>query len=158
MVPHVRFLAGAAFLSLSLAGCHGSSPSGVVPTSAQKNGSASFSVFVPAPAAGVATPQSLVVSLTQASGATPGSKTVPYVMNLSATSHGCAALAGGAMTCTATVSAPAGTDTFSLTTYSGVNGTGKQIATSQAKAIVIAGGKTACIPTSTPSAAPTAPN
>jgi hypothetical protein len=147
MVPHVRLLAGTAFLSLTLVGCHGSSSSSVLPASIQRSGTASFSVFVPAPNSGAPTPQSLSVLLLQANGASPSTKAVAYNMNLTASTHGCTALAGGALSCTATVSAPVGSDTFALTTYSGLNGMGTQIAKTQAKASVSAAtATTKCTP------------
>lgn len=155
MAHHVRLLTGSAFVFLVLSGCHGggsSSSSGFVPSSDQtrtaSSTTASFSVFVAAPTAGVKTPQSLVVSLLQVNGAPPSSKAAAFTMNLTLTTHACAPLVGGAVSCTATVPAPVGNDTFVLTTYSGLNGTGTQIATSQAKSMIApTSGKTKCPPT-----------
>ncbi|MDP9024886.1 MAG: hypothetical protein M3N13_05920 [Candidatus Eremiobacteraeota bacterium] len=122
----------------------------MLPGSAQTQGglvsTASFSVVVPTAAAGVKTPASLVVSLVQVNGATPGSKSAAFTMNLTPTTHGCSPMAGGALSCTAIVPAPAGNDSFALTTFTGINGTGAQITTSQAKAMVSANGKTKCVP------------
>ena len=104
MVQHVRLFAGATFVFLALTGCHGGGSSGltgVIPGSSQMQSkspaTASFSVFVPAAATGAKTPQSLVVSLLQVNGVAPASKTTPFTMNLTSTTHGCAPMPGGAV-------------------------------------------------------------
>lgn len=154
MVSHVRFLAGAAFLSLTLGGCHGGGASGgLMPGGASmaSSGKAAFTVFVPSSSTGAsASPQSLVVTLSQVNGATVAHPT-SITMELSAATHGCTALAGGALSCVATLTAPKGNDMFTLAMYSGPNGLGNQISISQAKALVNAAGTTACVPTSSPS-------
>ncbi|MGH7661005.1 MAG: hypothetical protein ACRENA_08865, partial [Vulcanimicrobiaceae bacterium] len=88
--------------------------------SANATGTASFSIAVPGAAAATTLPQSLVVTLLQVNGASPSSKAVPYTMNLTIGTKTCVSQAGGALSCTATVSAPPGNDMFALTTYSGV--------------------------------------
>lgn len=147
MKVHARLIAAASVLPFLITGCHGGGISPAVVDSTNGTGSktASFTVFVPAPSAGVTTPQSIVVTLVQVNGAPPVSKTAAYTMNLTSSTKSCSALSGGALSCTATVPAPAGNDTFALTTFSGLNGTRSQIATSQAKASV-SGSGTKCLP------------
>jgi len=149
MESHVRTLAASALLSLLLAGCHGAGSSGgVVPSNVQQQGvkTASFTVYVPAAAPGLATPVSLAVTLLQVNGVPYATKAAPFTMNLTPSTKGCTPAGGGALSCTATVPAPGGNDTFSLTTFTGLNGTGKQIATSQARAMVTASPGTKCTP------------
>lgn len=119
------------------------------------SGAASFSVYVPPSGSGLTTPQSLVVTLYQVNGSTPDSKPAPFVMNLASNTHGCTAMAGGAVSCTAVVTAPSGNDTFSLSTFAGLNGSGKQLSTTQAKATIKAGATTKCLPGAAASPAPT---
>lgn len=139
---------GAVFL---LARCHGVSssfPSRTAPSTASTMGYATFSVN---PAAGV---QSLVINLTQVNGAAPSTKTATFTMNLTATTATCTS-AGGALSCTATMPAPIGNDTFSITTYSGQNGTGSVVSTTQASAAIAATGTTNCVQIGTGQSAPT---
>jgi len=140
----------ALFFVLLLTGCHGGSSTGLPGVSAQSAAraavarTASFTVVVDPPTAGVTTPQSLVVSLLQVNGAPPVSKQAPYTMNLTAATHSCVAIAGGSLSCTATVPAPAGTVQFAITTYAGPNGTRAPIATSQVNAAVTTAGVKPC--------------
>lgn len=158
MSAYGRSLAGrfCVFLGLALSACHGSSSSGVLPTSgshAGALGTATFSVFVPPPASGVTTPQSLEITLSQVNGAGLTTRQNPTTINLGATTHGCTAMAGGALSCVATVAAPAGTDTFTLATYTGMNGVGSQVYRTQAKAVIKPGATTKCVPGASPSPA-----
>lgn len=149
MESFARTMAASALLSLLLAGCRGAGSSGgVVPSSLQQQlgKTASFTVYVPARAPGVATPASLAVTLLQVNGAPYLTKAAPFTMNLTPSTKGCTQVAGGALSCTATVPAPGGNDIFTLTTYTGLNGTGKQVATSQARAMVTASLGTKCTP------------
>lgn len=147
MRTHVGLLAASAVAFLLLSGCRGGSSSGVVPSNTQLQSprTASFTVFVPASAPGAAIPQSLVVRVLQVNGAPYASNAAPFTMNLTPSTHGCVQAPGG-LSCTATVPAPGGNDTFSLTTFTGLNGTGKPIATSQARAMVTASPGTKCTP------------
>jgi hypothetical protein len=154
-----RVLAVASCLAINA--CHGGGGaalppgSGAVPQSAgmasmvspATKSTSTFHIVVPAPMAGRTSPQSLVVTVLQVNGATLAAKPAAYVMNLTASTPGCTAVTGGALSCNAVVVAPVGTDTFSLSTYAGQNGSGAQIATSQAKAAVkIGGSATTCTP------------
>ena len=127
-----------------LASCHGvgssvpSGPAGLVSSGASALGNATFSV---SPATGV---QSIVITLTQVNGAASTVKTAALTMNLTSSTAGCNS-AGGTLSCTATVSAPAGNDMFSIATYSGRNGTGSVVSTTQANAMIVADGKTTCV-------------
>lgn len=131
-----------------LARCHGvgssvpSAPAGLVSSGASTLGSATFTV---SPATGV---QSIVITLTQVNGAAPPVKTAALTMNLTSSTAGCNA-GGGTVSCTATVSAPVGNDMFSITTYSNPNGTGSVVSSTQANAVIVAGGKTNCVPVTT---------
>ncbi|MGH7660516.1 MAG: hypothetical protein ACRENA_06330 [Vulcanimicrobiaceae bacterium] len=121
--------------------CHGvgsSLPSNSVSTATSTMGNATFSV---SPAAGV---QSLVISLAQVNGAVPSTKSAAFTMNLTAGTRGCTAV-GETLSCAATVPAPIGNDVFTITTYSGQNGTGSVVATTQASSTIAATGKQNCV-------------
>jgi virginiamycin B lyase len=55
--------------------------------------------------------------------------------NLGAGAPGCAVVAGG-VTCSVSVTAPAGSNTFVITTYNGTNGSGQQLSTARIAATV----------------------
>jgi hypothetical protein len=141
-----------ATLALAFAGCHGGGSStlpmmgsnGSLSPQAAGTGTASFTVSVPAPGTAAAIPQSVVVSLVSGNG-----KMTPLTMNLTASTPGCKTLVGGGLACVATVTAPAGVDTFNIATYGARNGAGATIASAQAKSTVNAAGTrtTACAPT-----------
>lgn len=143
-------LAAATLLSAALGSCGGahSSPAALLPSAsagaAAGLGTASFTVVVPPAGSAGATPQSIAIALVGVNGA-PAPAAAPFTMNLSSATPACIAVAGGAMSCTATVSAPLGNDTFALTTYAGSNESGPQLATSQAQATITGVGKTACV-------------
>ena len=143
-------------ISAALAGCHGGGGgSSMVPgVTAQSSGSlgggtASFRIVVPAPVRPGAPNgmQSVVVSLATVNGAAPATKTLPVTLNLTATTPGCTPSGGGALTCLATISVPSGRDNFTVVTYAKPNGTGAQVSSTQASAVITAGSKTACVPT-----------
>jgi hypothetical protein len=154
-------LAGSLLFALPLAGCHGgggSSPlpgagamsaaKGVGGVAASTTGAtASFSIFVPAPSAAGATPLSIAVTVSQVNGTTPFLKPVPFTINLTSKTTGCAPLSGGALQCTIRVPATIGNDTFTISTFTGLNGSGHLIATSQANNSVASdAGKPMCTP------------
>lgn len=132
----------AAVLALA-AGCHGGGGPGGLPAANQTApGYASFTVQVPSRDDATATiPLSLVVSVTAVNGTSLAHPTTS-TMNLSAQTKGCSALAGGALTCTATVPAPQGKVAFAIATYAGTNGSGAELSTVQTTA-AIQSGKTA---------------
>jgi len=158
MKLHPGALSGPMLLCLALFGCHGGASS-VLPSSNSSNtsqrqvmqtaGSGTTSFTVSVPASGAPMPRSLVVALV-----TPkqSSAMAPLVMNLSATTAGCSSTVSGNLTCVATATAPAGNDTFSITTYSGLEGTGSKLSSAEATVAVAlpsAVRKTACAPKST---------
>ncbi len=63
----------------------------------------------------------------------------PVIANLSAGSASCTATAGGGRTCSVTVTAPVGSDTFSEILYASTNGTGAALSQNQTTATIVAG-------------------
>ncbi len=140
----------AALLSACGGGGGGSSPipsagGGAAPAQpAQKTGPANMVIFIPPPSkqnthfrpnyisAGT---QSMTVGLVS------GTTTSPLAtINLTQSSPNCTVPAGGGLQCTATVQAPFGTDTFSVSTYSLQNGTGNLLSTGQIQETLQFGG------------------
>jgi streptogramin lyase len=66
-----------------------------------------------------------------------GSDTTPSIVNISPTSPGCAVVAGVTQ-CTAIVNAPAGSNTFVVTTYDSPNAAGNVLSTATATVTVVA--------------------
>lgn len=141
----------AALLSACGGGGGGSSPipssggSGSSPTQpAQKTGPASLTITIPPPSKQnthfrpgyiSAATQSMTVGLVS------GSTTTSLVtVNLTQSSPNCTVPAGGGLQCAATVQAPFGIDTFAISTYSGLNGTGNVLSTGEVSATLTAGG------------------
>ncbi len=63
----------------------------------------------------------------------------PVIVDLSATSGNCVPAPGGGRTCTATVNAPVGADTFTEIMYAGANGTGAALSQNTTSATIVAG-------------------
>jgi len=138
-------------LALVLSACGGggggSSPApstlvgGTVPTSAPApggNGTLSFSIAIPSstgPAASSRTPKYVSPSTASVTVTLAGQTSPLVTANLGATAPGCTAVAGG-VTCSVSVTAPAGSNTFVITTYNGTNGTGQQLSTARIAATV----------------------
>ncbi len=125
-------------------GSSSSSPPGVnAPVAATSH--ASFTIAIPAAAGSSSTqrapayvsPNSQSVAITVAAGsASPGPATTA---NLTSTSPNCTpATATVPLTCTVSLYAPPGSDTFTVTLYSGLNGTGNVLSTSTVAATVSA--------------------
>ncbi len=117
-------------------------PAPAATATAKAMSSAVFTLTLPNAASATATHRSpaYVSTGTQsiAISATIGSATpVPVVANLSATSPACATTTAG-LTCSVAVPAPVGTDTFSVTLYSGQNATGSVLASGSISAAVTA--------------------
>src|ERR1035438_5273444 len=63
----------------------------------------------------------------------------PLVVNLAPRSSNCVAATRGGRNCHATISAPAGSDTFSETLYASTNGTGSALSQNTTTATIVAG-------------------
>ncbi len=73
-------------------------------------------------------------------GLVTGTSTTPLAtVNLTTGSPNCTVPTGGGLQCTATVQAPFGTDTFLVSTYSGLNGGGTLLSTGQVKVTLTSG-------------------
>jgi hypothetical protein len=118
----------------------------LAPGSEGQPGTASFSVRIPAGTAPQM--QSLTIALAQRNGSTPTAAVKPVTLQLARNAAGCAQQSDGSTRCTASIAAPAGTDTFTIVTYALPNGTGAIVSTTQATAVITAGGKTLCSQTS----------
>ncbi|HET9095182.1 MAG TPA: hypothetical protein VFN37_00860 [Candidatus Baltobacteraceae bacterium] len=125
----------------ALAACAGGGGGPAVPSggSAQHPSSAVFSISIPARSTarspGYVSPntQSLTIGV---NGAAPS-----VTQNVTSSSGGCtssgtSAASGGGITCSVTVSAPVGSDTFTVTLYSGTNAGGAKLATGSVTATI----------------------
>ena len=116
----------------------GAAPASPAATAAPAgSGSLSFTIVVPASTVSSAARSVKYVSPSTASVAVTvqGQSTPLATANLSATSPGCSAAASG-VTCTVTVTVPAGNDTFLIAAYDGKNGTGHQLSVATVPASV----------------------
>jgi hypothetical protein len=106
-------------------------------------GTLSFAITVPNATANSASRAVKYVSpSTQSVAISLKGQTVPLAtVNLSATSPGCAATPSGTA-CTVSASAPAGSDMFVITAFSGPNGTGQQLSTANVPATITASATT----------------
>jgi len=144
-----RALAGFVLIALTACGGGGggSTPApstlggGTAPTSSPApagSGTLSFSIAIPAstgPAASNRAPKYVSPSTASVSVTLAGQTTPLATANLGATAPGCAVVPNG-VSCTVTVIAPAGSNTFVITTYNGTNGTGQQLSTARIAATV----------------------
>ena len=132
-----RILAASA-CAFVLAGCGGgggsSSMTPTSPTHGTQATKVAFSITIPANSQGqsVTRKPRYVSSGTQSISVivTPngGSALPTQTFNVTPTSNGCSTASGGAITCTETVDAGVGSDTFAVSCYSGVNGSGSVLA------------------------------
>jgi hypothetical protein len=153
---HFRTPLAIAALAALLSACGGGGGSSPIPSSggsgsspaqpAQKTGPANMTIYIPPPNQQnkhfrpnyiSAATQSMTVGLV--SGATT---TNLATVNLTTGSSNCSVPSGGGLQCTATVQAPFGTDTFSVSTYSATNGGGSLLSTGEVQATLTAGGTT----------------
>jgi hypothetical protein len=111
-------------------------------------GTVAFTVTIPPAGSGSPIPQSVLITLVKGVGL--GVKMAPLTMNLTAATSSCQSLSAGGLKCAVAVTAPSGNDTFNITTFAGVNGTGARLSTAQAQTAVVASSlsKTACTPKS----------
>ena len=102
-------------------------------------GTLSFTLLIPA--LGTATsgraPRYVSPSTASVSVALQGQPTPLATINLSAGSAACSSVPSGTQ-CTASVAAPVGNDTFTVTTFDAPNGTGHQLSTSTLAATIVA--------------------
>jgi len=156
MKNHPRFLLAAVVVVAICTACSGGGGT-TVPQSAT-SGSASFSIVVPAPAAGAsAAMQSVEVVLMKVNGLAPASVIAPLTMNLTRTTPGCTPAAGGALSCIARIAVPPGKNTFAVTTFAQPNHLGAQVYSSVVTTTISAGHATTCVRTSQSPAAAAAP-
>jgi hypothetical protein len=142
----LRQLTFGLILCAALSACGGgSSSSGIpqAPASAPAT-SASVVISIKIPAASTATGtaavrQPLYVSANTQSATISVNGATPVVINLAATSPNCTAVAGGGRSCTATVTAPVGTDTFAETLYSAINAGGSALSQGKTSHAIVAG-------------------
>lgn len=127
-----------------LAACGGGSTGTVLPHPPSSAGSASqsvtFRLTIPPASSSPASLQRrpLYVSAGTQSATISVNGAAPSVINLAAGSSNCAA-AAGARTCSATIIAPVGSDTFSESLYASTNGTGTPLSQNTTTATITAG-------------------
>ncbi len=97
-----------------------------MPTGPSGTSSAALVVKIPAPAAaGHAVRPSYISPSTQSLAVSVGGESSTVVANLTPSSPGCVPATGSTpLTCTVTVTAPVGSDTFTVTMYDGLNASG----------------------------------
>ncbi len=143
-----RLTLGLIFIAaLSACGGGGSAGSSVPrtgPTAAASPASSSrvvVSIAIPAAASTstAARRRPLYVSDNTQSAAIAINGGTPVTVNLSVTSPNCTTAADGARTCTTTVNAPVGSDTFAETLYASTNATGAVLSQGQTQATIVAG-------------------
>lgn len=147
-IINTRFYALLLLVGIIGEGCHGGGGStGLLPQVSSQNGTGTASFAIAVPAHDTST-QSLVVSLLKVNGVASSAAVAPVRINISANASGCTGASNGSLTCTATLAAPAGKDTFSVVTYAQPNGTGAQVSASQPTTVITPGSKNVCTPTS----------
>jgi hypothetical protein len=149
---HFRSSLALAALAGLLSACGGGGGSSPIPSSGggsgtpvqQQTAPAKMLIFIPPPSQQnthfrpnyiSAATQSMTVGLVV------GNTTTSLVTaNLTQSSPNCTVPAGGGLQCATTVQAPFGIDTFAISTYSGLNGTGSVLSTGEVQATLTAGG------------------
>jgi hypothetical protein len=153
-MSHFRTSLALAVLAALLSACGGGGGSSAIPSSgsgsgssptqpAQKTGPANLTISIPPaskqnthfrPGYISAGTQSMTVGLV-----TGSTTTSLATVNLTQSSPNCTVPAGGGLQCTTTVQAPFGTDTFVVSTYSGLNGAGSVLSTGQVQTTLTLG-------------------
>jgi hypothetical protein len=128
---------------VSIAGCGGggSSVPGAQPASPTSSTLQSVTVSIAIPSAAAASSvlrQPKYVSVNTQSASISVNGGTPVVTNLAAGSPNCTT-SSGARTCSITLSAPVGTDTFAEVTYASANGTGTALSQNTTTATIVAG-------------------
>jgi hypothetical protein len=141
----IRRLCLATFLAALLSGCGGGGSSSVpqTQTSPLQGGNQSVVVSITIPPASSSTAsakrRALYVSANTQSASIAVNGGTPAVANLSSGSPNCTPAAGGGRTCSATVSAPVGADTFREILYASTNGTGAALSQNTSTNTIVAG-------------------
>jgi hypothetical protein len=142
----IRRVFPALILCMLFSGCGGgggnsSLPQTHTPTAPGGNQSVVVSITIPPATSGTAAAKRkpLYVSANTQSAAIAVNGGTPVVANLSASSSSCAVATGGGRTCSVTVSAPVGTDTFSETLYANTTGTGAPLSQNSTSYTIVAG-------------------
>jgi hypothetical protein len=141
-----RFLP-AVILCTLFAGCGGggggssSLPQTQTPTTPAGKQSVVVSITIPAATSGAAAAKRspLYVSANTQSASIAVNGGTPVIANLSASSSSCTPATGGGRTCSVTVSAPVGTDTFTEILYASTTGTGTPLSQNTTSAAIVAG-------------------
>jgi hypothetical protein len=135
------------FLCVLISGCGGGSAISqsrllpVPPSGGAQGMGVAVSISIPAVPSNASAigRRPLYVSANTQSAAISVNGGTPVIANLAASSPNCTAVAGGGRTCTVTISAPVGTDTFAETTYASTNGTGSPLSESTTSETIVAG-------------------
>ena len=134
----VRLFTGLAALSLLATGCGGGG-SRAVPAAGTGNaasaGRVTVTILSHSTAQSVARRPQYVSPSTQ-SAAISVNGAAPTIINLTTSSPNCS---GSPLACTVTVTAPVGTDTFTIALYDAQNGTGSKLSTASTTLAVVAG-------------------
>jgi len=133
-----------ALAAAAIAGCSGNAgsvlgpmpqPGAPLPSGAAS--SAQFVIKVPASTTSAAFRKPMYISPSTKSIAISANGGAAVTANLTPGSPGCvAATSNTPLTCTVSISAPTGTDTFTLITYDGANGTGNKLSTATVSALI----------------------
>ena len=145
MADMFRRLCFVTFLVALLAGCGGGGSSSLprtqTPTSPGGNQSVVVSIAIPPGSSSTASAKRspLYVSTNTQSASIAVNGGTPLVANLSSGSSNCTPATGGGRTCSITVSAPVGADTFTEILYASTTGTGAPLSQSTTSYTVVAG-------------------
>jgi hypothetical protein len=131
---------------VTLAACGGGGSSGAsvpAPTAAPPAGTASVKLVITIPAASTAPAAAkrrpAYISSNTQSAAIAVNGAAPVIVNLAAGSLNCKTSPGGGRSCTASISAPAGSDTFAEETYASTNATGPILSQAATSANIVVG-------------------
>gem|GEM_PF-815038 len=128
-------------LVLAVAGCSGTSsfaPSLLSSQKSTKKVSATFNILIPRSGARSSLRKPQYVSASTQSISIGINDATPVIANLTSTSPGCSSVSGGVQ-CTVPVSAPPGSDTFSVSTFDGPNATGNELSTASVTQTIVSG-------------------
>ncbi|MHB8148279.1 MAG: hypothetical protein ACYDGM_13615 [Vulcanimicrobiaceae bacterium] len=133
-------IAGAVLLAFALADC-GQHAQSITPSGPATYGfgNATFIIKVPQATTTSLSKPKYISPATQSVTITVNGVSTPTTVNLTPSSPNCTTPSGGTLTCTASVSAPIGSDTFTLTTFDKTNGAGNQLSTGTVTATIASG-------------------
>lgn len=121
-----------------LAACSGGSGGSTIPAAgsfSQHTSSAVFSISIPARTANARAPRYISPNTQSLTISVNGASTPAVTQNVTPGSTGCTS-SGASITCSVSVTAPVGNDTFAVTLFSGTNASGSQLATGSVTATV----------------------